>query len=112
MDYWRELYGLIRRWGRGPRLVLPMYEYAIVGGIWSWLVYFCWCPFGEPSRKKRENGSLPRKTSRLPVRGLGVLQVGQPDHRQRLHRVFACPSCTASARIFYNYVRGAITSLI
>ena len=29
-------------------LSLPMLGYAIVGESWSWLVYFGWCPFGDP----------------------------------------------------------------
>ena len=29
-------------------LLLPMLGYAIMGESWSWLVYFGWCPFGDP----------------------------------------------------------------
>jgi hypothetical protein len=51
--------------------VAHMLGYAILGGPWSWLVYFCWRPYGDPG----ETGRL------FFVRRRGVLQVATQQVR-------------------------------
>ena len=55
-------------------LVVDILGYAIVGGSWSWLVYFCWRPCGDPG----ETGRL------FFVRRRGVLQGARQQLRCRV----------------------------